>query len=116
MQLERGATMGRVGTMERAEDAEIIDALGDVGEEFADGQSALPILFEAPRGLEQLAGLGKLDARLGEGIGLAIIALEQRLGVEGIDMARSAFHEQEDDAFGLGGKVRGLRGEWIEER
>jgi hypothetical protein len=42
-----------------------------------------------------------------------VVALEERLVVEGIDVGGAAVHEQEDDAFGAGGEVGGADGEWI---
>ncbi len=68
---------------------------------------------EAPGGFQEFAGLGKLHARLLEGIRLAVVALQQRLGVESVHVARPAFHEDEDDALGARGELRGLGGERV---
>ena len=50
--------------------------------------------------------------------GLACEFFESRFGIEQIDMARSTFHEQEDDAFGfrrvVGFVVGGFRGVWVQ--
>ena len=35
-----------------------------------------------------------------------MVLVEQRLGVEGVDLRRAAVHEQVDDALGLAGEVR----------
>ena len=43
-----------------------------------------------------------------DGDGLAVEAVELGFVVESVDLAGSAVHEQEDDALGLGRKVRGL--------
>ena len=51
--------------------------------------------------------------RLPPGKRLAVILVEHRLGVEGIDLRHAAIHEQKDHALGLGRKVRGL---WRERR
>ena len=40
---------------------------------------------------------------------LAVVLVEQRLGVEGVDLRRPAVHEQVDDVLGLGREVRLLR-------
>ena len=40
---------------------------------------------------------------------LAVVALEQRLVVERIDVRRPPLHEQEDDPLGPGGEVRRAR-------
>ena len=39
---------------------------------------------------------------------------EEGFGVEGIDLRRSAVHEEVNDPFGFGGKVGGFGGEGIE--
>ncbi len=47
--------------------------------------------------------LGRLDAHAD---GLAVLAGQARLGVEGIDLAGAAVHVEEDDALGPGGEMR----------
>ena len=37
---------------------------------------------------------------------LAVIALQPGLGIEGVEVGRSAVHEKDDDAFRFGGEVR----------
>ena len=46
-------------------------------------------------------------------IRLPCVLVELRLGVEQVDGARRAFHEQPDDRLGLGGEVRGTRRERV---
>ena len=76
------------------------------GEEVADLHAALAAGPELPRRLQQVPGGGELHPRLLPGDGLPVVLLEHRLGVEGIDLARPAVHEQEDDALGLRCEVR----------
>ena len=63
---------------------------------------ALAVLPELPGRAEQRPGLGELDAGLRERQGLAVVALEQRLVVERVDVRRPPLHEQEDDPLGPG--------------
>jgi hypothetical protein len=42
-----------------------------------------------------------------------VVALEEGLVVEGVDLRGAAVHEQEDDALGAGGEVGGADGEGI---
>ena len=46
---------------------------------------------------------------------LSVALAEQRLGVERIDMARTALHEQEDDMLRARRKLGRLRREWVRE-
>ncbi len=50
------------------------------------------------------------------GQGLAVEAVQERLGVEEIHLARPAGHEQENAALGLGGKMAGLGRQGISRR
>ena len=45
---------------------------------------------------------------------LAVVLVEQRLGVERVDVRRPAVHEQVDDPLGLAGEVRRLRGQRVD--
>jgi len=58
------------------------------------------MLFELERGSQKGAGLGGDDARQGEGQRFAVVALERRLEIKGVDLRRAPMEEQEDDAFG----------------
>jgi hypothetical protein len=65
----------------------------------------LAVLFEFPWRLEQLAGFSELNARLLEGIWLAVIALEQRLGIESVHVTGTTFHEEKHHPLGASGQV-----------
>ena len=86
----------------RADDAQVVDALGHVRKQLAhpharSGRTGANF----QRRSQQVAGLGRNHARLGERQRLAVVALEQRLVVERIDLRRPAVHEQEDHPLGL---------------
>ena len=66
--------------------------VADVGEEIADLNAALAILFELP--------IGAL-VELALALRLAAVLRQERLGVEGVDVADATGHEEEDDALGL---------------
>ena len=103
----------------RPDHRQVVGALGDVRQPVGDPHAALAVPRPLPPRLEQ----GRLhlphrrdhplDARRQ---GLAGEAVDLRLGVERVDLARPAFHEQEDDApaapvarvqaVGSGSKVR----------
>ena len=48
VEFEEGAAVGGVAAVHGADDAQFIGALGDVGEEVADGEAALAVLAELP--------------------------------------------------------------------
>ncbi len=98
--------VGVVG-VHRANDADVIDALGHLGVQLADLDAALAVLLGLERRGHQLADPGPAGL-LEQSIGhrLTVQLFQARLGVEGIDVRRTAVHEQEDHPFGPGGKVR----------
>lgn len=90
--------------------ADVINVRGDVREEVADFDAALAVRLE-------LEGRLKGRARLALGLEivhrqrLAVELGEHGLGIKGVHVRRPAVGEDVDDAFGLGGKLRGTRGE-----
>ena len=92
--------MGGVGAVAGVQEADVVDMPGDMGKELADVDPALAIFAELPRRPEQIAGGGELDARLLERQFLAVVGLELRLVVEGVDLRRPPLHEHEDHPFG----------------
>lgn len=107
------ATVCGIASVEAPKDTEFVDVFGDVGKEFADGESGLTTLGELPWGLEQVPLLGEYDARQFEGRWFTIVASKGGFRIEGIDMRRPSFHEQEDDSFGAGREVGVFWREWI---
>ena len=90
---------------------------GQVREQVADPLAALAVLLELPLRPDDAALV--LVAAAAEGLHRGSScrpAVQLRLVVEGVDVARAAVHEQEDDALGLGGEVRLLRGQRVDER
>jgi hypothetical protein len=78
--------MGRVGAVDRLHQTEVVDLLREMREEFADPVATFAILLERPGGLQQVASGGELHAGLGDGARLAVVAREQRLGVERVEV------------------------------
>ena len=105
VQLQQRSAMAGIGAMHGVEHAQLVGLTGDVREQFTGPKAALPVLAELPgRGQQVVGGAGD-DTRLGEWQRLAIIAAEQRLVVEGVDMAGAAMHEQKDHPLGARSKV-----------
>ena len=88
-----------------AQDAKVIDALTDVGKDVGDRNAALAARTKSIGGREEIVERRAGDARNAAGDrfghGPAVEALQQRFGIEGIDLARATPHEQENDALGL---------------
>ena len=57
--------------------------------------------------------MGVMTGRKLLGNALARQPIDERLRIEQIEMARAAFHEQEDDAFGPGGEMLRFGGQRI---
>jgi hypothetical protein len=87
--------------MSAADNAEVVDALSNVGEKIRNREPAFAVAFEFPGGLQQVARRsGKSDTRQFERRRLAVISIEKGFGIKGIDMRGAAFHEKKDDSFG----------------
>ena len=86
--------------------------LRDVREQRRDIPAALAVLLELPRarssGVSPLVNWLTILPKL-VGQRLAVVLFERRLGIERVDLARAADHEQEDDRLRLGREVRRLR-------
>ncbi len=96
----------------RADDRHVVDAAADIGEQIAYRNTALAVLPERPRAIEHHADVVELrgsDRHLDR---LTMLALQTRLGVERIDLRRSAVHEQKDHARGPRAKMRRTLGQW----
>jgi hypothetical protein len=104
--LEQRRAVRGIRAMQALDEAEVVDHLRHVGEELAHPSAALPVLTERPGAAQQVAGLGELHAWLGLRERLAVVPLQERLVVEGVDLRRTAMHEEEDHALGAGRRVR----------
>ena len=113
MKLEQRAAMGGIRSVHRVQKAKIIDALAYVREKFTHLNTHLPLGLEFPGRLQQLVGLRKLHPRLGKGQLFTIILLQLRLVIKRVDVGWASFHEQEDDSFCSGYKMRALRGQRV---
>ena len=92
----------------RADHGEVIGVPGDVRQRLGELQARPAVPGEPIRAAEQVAGeLLVVGHFLGRR--LAVVFGEHRLGVEQIDVARPAVHEELDDGLGPRGLVRGAR-------
>jgi hypothetical protein len=115
------ATMCGIGSMSAADDAEIVDALGNVGEKIRNREPAIAVAFEFPGGLQKVARRsGKRDTRKFERRRLTVISIEKGFGIKCIDMRGPPFHEKKDDSFGprrvMGGSHMPVSGFRTEKR
>jgi hypothetical protein len=106
MDFEERSTMRRVAPVERSQHAQSIGVLCDVREQFADAEATLAMLMKSPWGFEEISLLGEHHSGQFERGRFAIIALEQRFWIKGIDVGRPTFHKHEDDSLGAGWKMR----------
>src|SRR5262249_42873638 len=90
----------------RTDDRQLIDVLGNVRKEIADGNATLAVLLERPRRFDDLADVVELRRRDFHLDGFAVLAVEARLGIERIHLRRPAIHVQEDDTGCPGGMMR----------
>jgi len=88
------------------DECDIVDMLGDVGEQIADPFATLSVLLEIPARLDDPPLVFVSTAPEGfHGDDLVVTPLHRRLVIERIDVAWSTVHEQKDDAFCFGCKV-----------
>ena len=87
----------------------IINVFGDVGQQCADGLTALAVLVEFPAWFDDSpARFVPASTERFHVNGLAVHADHFRLLVKRVDVAGTAIHKQEDDRLRFGGKVRRL--------
>src|SRR5262245_57787850 len=97
----------------RADDGDVVDARRRVRKEIGNVDAGPAVFLKRSLGAEQLrVWLNLLILRLAKLLRalLAVQLLQERLGIEGLQMARPAGHEEENDRFGLG--VRQVRRPW----
>ena len=101
----------------RADDGQVIGAGGDMREEVGDLQPALAVAAERPLRAQERVGRDlpprghRAEARRQ---GPTVQALEVGLGVERVEVARPAVHEQVDDPRGPGREVGRALGEGVD--
>src|SRR4051794_12531338 len=102
--------MGRLVAAQAVDDAQVVGVLSDVGEEIGNPQAALAVLLELPGGSHERFALAAATRIAG----FAVIGEETRFVVKGIDIARAALHEKENDALGAGEEMRRLGRQWAD--
>ena len=86
----------------RMQERDVVDMLGKMGKQIAHPLATLAVLAEFPARFDDAARVLVTAATMRlHGDRLAIHADHRRLVVEGVDVARTAIHEQENDALGL---------------
>jgi hypothetical protein len=90
----------------RADHAEVVGAAGQVRQELAQLEAALPMLPEFPRRAEELAGDDAREPQRSVRERLPGVGRDAGLGVEEIDVGGAAGHEEEDHALGAGAVMR----------
>jgi len=106
MQAQDGFAVGLSLGVQAPNHAEIIRAFGRFGQQLGYPMPGLAVLTECPRRTQQGRNFLVLvffvvteRVREFQGAGLAALAVQARLVVECIDLARAAVHEQENDAL-----------------
>ena len=112
VELQQGAAMRRVRTVNGTQNAKVVNVLCDVGKQLAYRQAALTVLMKLPGRLQQVALLAERDSRKIKRQRFAVVPIQQRLGVERVDMGRSSLHEQKDHTLGSRSEVRRLGRQW----
>jgi hypothetical protein len=107
MQKKRGWSMSDPFGLHSMEEAQVIDMPGCKGKQFRNPPTRVAILTEAPGGLQNplhsapLPGIGNRPGIIKRHL-LAIAGYQQRLEVEGVDLARPPLHKQENDPLSPG--------------
>ena len=101
---DRGLMVRRNG-VHRADDAQVVDAVAQMGQQVADEDAALAARPEAEwRGIQPAGGAFGADFDVARPLACELV--DFGLGVKQVDVRRAAVHEEEDHAFGAGRKVR----------
>ena len=99
--------------MQGTHHGDVIHAAGKVRKNFRDFHPALPV----PGKLEGAAHVHPLlQASINAGDGSAVVLGQNRLGVEGVHLAGSAGHEEEDAGLGLGSEMGSLGSQRVPRR
>ena len=105
--------MTRVGRVHGLDETKIVDDACDIGKQLADPGSALAVLLKLPGRFEEVEGFAGNDLWTLEGKWFPVVALQERLVVEGVDLRRPSVHEQENDSLCPSREVGCLRGQWV---
>src|ERR1700683_3451875 len=93
----------------RANDADIVNRLSQLGEDLTDLDAAFAAAAEGEWRAEQIAGLA-LSLQVAAGDGLAAVLLQHRLGIKRVHLGGAAVEKEKYDVFGRSRKVRGFGG------
>ncbi len=102
--MSRGLVVRDLG-VNGTHDTDVVDALPDIGKEFADLNAALAVFFEGERRFHERSGLA-LMAEIASRHGLSIVFGQHRFRIKAIDLRQTAVHKEEDDMLGLRLEVR----------
>ena len=87
-------------------DTDIVNALPDVVENLTHLDSALSISAEFEGGTQEVARR-PFGGRVPAGEGLAMILIQRRLGIEGVNLGEAAVQKKEDHVLGAGWEMSG---------
>ena len=88
--------------MDGIDKADIVNVPRHFGKQFADMETAFPVRFEFPGGLEEILGLAGDDPGFVEGDRFAVVAGQLRFVVKGVHLRGTTMHEEKNDPFGPG--------------
>ncbi len=109
-------SVNRTRTPARSQEANIIDALSQIGKQVGNPHAALAVLLEFPSAGKQWGiAFCELTGRPAYTFGkrLALPFFERWFVIEKIDVTGPADHEHKDDGFGFGLKMRFFLGERV---
>ncbi len=99
MQFEGCSAMRRIGAMNGTQHAQIVDMLRHLRKQLTHRQTAFAMAFKPPGRFQQIALFGERDPRQIKRQRFSAVAVQQRLGVEGVHMGRATLHEQKDNSL-----------------
>ena len=91
--------IGGVG-VHRTDDAEVVDVLGGFREDLTDLDAAFAVLLEPERRGQAARGF-PLRRQVSLGQHLAFVLLQERLGIEGVDLRRTTVQVDVNDVLGF---------------
>ena len=86
--------------------SELVDLLGDVGEEIGQFDTGFPVGLGVSKGSKNIADIVELGAFDLHRHGLSMQLSQHRLGIERIHMGYAARHVEENNRLGPGGVVK----------
>ena len=96
-------------TGHRADEGEVVGALGDLREEISHLEPRLSVALGLPRAPHDLAVVVKDSALNRHGHRLAVQSRQRGFGIKGVDVRDAPGHVAEDDVLSLGLRLGGRR-------